>query len=117
MKSAAQAKDWNGRVSAAMQLLRIFPAALFLTAVVARHVEPFEYSAQQIVTWYSIRFWTLWVLLICLPLAALVTGCAALLFKPSTAPVDTNLPTRIIAAATVAAGLILVTVILHMLAN
>jgi hypothetical protein len=119
------------RVVATTELLLILPATLFLTAVVARHVETLPHetarAAQQIVTWYSVRMWTLWVLLIGLPLAALVTGCVTLLsnsaaqaperpvvIHPSAA---LSAPTRIIAAATVAAGLILTVVALHMLAN
>ena len=41
----------NRRIVAATELVLIFPAALFLTAVVARHLEPLE-LAQEIVTWY-----------------------------------------------------------------
>jgi hypothetical protein len=69
------------------------------------------------------------VLLIGLPLAALLTGCVTLLRssnggneerqaaeQPSSA-IRVHLPTRIIAAATLAAGLILAIVALHVLAN
>ena len=116
------------RIVAAAELVLIFPAALFLTAVVARHLQPLEF-AQEIVTWYSVRFWTLWVLLIGLPFAALFNGCAVLLgdsnegtdeeqiAKQPFGAIRTQLPTQIIAAATLAAGLILVVVVLHMLAN
>ena len=116
------------RIVAAAELALIFPAALFLTAVVARHLEPLEF-AQEIVTWYSVRYWTLWVLLIGLPIGALFSGCVVLLGNssegtdgaqiakhPFTA-IRTELPTQIIAAATLSAGLILVVVVLHMLAN
>ena len=113
---------------AAAQLVLIFPAALFLAAVVARHLEPLKFS-QEIVSWYSVRYWTLWVLLIGLPLVALLNGCIVLLHnsndgtdegqigKQPVAAIRTQLPTQIIAAATLAAGLILVVVVLHMLAN
>ncbi len=116
------------RIVAAAELVLIFPAALFLTAVVARHLQPLEF-AQEIVTWYSVRFWTLWVLLIGLPFAALFNGCAVLLgdsnegadgeqiAKQPLGAIRTQLPMQIIAAATLAAGLILVVVVLHMLAN
>jgi fatty acid desaturase len=82
----------------------------------------------QIVTWYSVRYWTLWVLLIAWPFAALLTGCVTLLHDVShwteqrqaarrlSAAIGT-LPMQIIAVATLAAGLILVVVALHMLAN
>ena len=121
------------RIIAATELVLIFPAALFLTAVVARHLQLLQYEpahiAQQIVTWYSVRSWTLWVLLIGLPCAALLTGCATLLRNSNggteerqptrhlSAGIHGRLPTRIIAAATLAAGLILAVVALHMLAN
>ena len=116
------------RVIAATQLVLIFPATLFLTAVVARHLKPLQF-AQEIVTWYSDRYWTLWALLIGLPFAALFNGCTVLLrnfnggtdggqiLKQPFAEICTQLPTKIIAAATLAAGLILTAVILHMLAN
>lgn len=123
----------NRRIIAATELVLIFPATLFLTAVVARHLQPPQYQpahiAQQIVTWYSVRLWTLWVLLICLPSAALLTGCVTLLRqangdtqasqsgKQPAAASLARLPTRTIAVATLAAGLILAVVILHMLAN
>ena len=116
------------RIVAATELALIFPAALFLTAVVARHLQPLEF-AQEIVTWYSVRLWTLWVLLIGLPFAALFTGCVVLLGNSSEGTdgaqiaktpfpaIRTHLSTQVIAAATLAAGLILVVVVLHMLAN
>jgi hypothetical protein len=119
----------NKRIIAVTELVLIFPAALFLAAVVARYLQPLQYAAQQIVTWYAGRQWTLWVLLIGLPFAALFTGCVTLLWnanggpkesqsaKQSSTPIYAQLPTRIIAAATLAAGLILAVVALHMLAN
>ena len=125
--------DTNRRIIAATELVLIFPAALFMSAVVTRHMQPLQYepahTAQQIVTWYSARYWTLWVLLIGLPFAAMLTGCATLLRnwtripdpqraarQPSVA-IRTDLATRIIAVATLAAGAILAVVALHMLAN
>ena len=125
--------DANKRIIAATELVLIFPAALFLTAVVARHLQPLQYepahTAQQIVTWYTVRYWTLWALLIGLPFAALLTGCVTLLRNANvgaeerqaagqpSAAIRTPLSTRMIPAATLAAGLILGVVILHMLAN
>ena len=121
------------RIIAAMQLMLIFPAVLFLTAVVARHLQPLQYelahTAQAIVTWYSLRIWTLWVLLIGLPFAALLNGCVVLLrhstegtaerraTKPPFATIRTQLSTQVVTASTLVAGLILVVVALHMLAN
>jgi hypothetical protein len=125
--------DTNRRIIAAAELVLIFPAALFMTAVVTRHLQPLQYelahTAQQIVIWYSVRRWTLWVLLIGLPFAALVSGCGTLLrnwhrapdsqepARQSSAAIPTDLATRIIAAATLLAGAVLVVVAAHMLAN
>lgn len=121
--------DTNKRIIAITELVLIFPAALFLASVVARYLQPLQYAAQQIVTWYADRLWTLWVLLIGLPLAALLTGCVTLLWSANIGPKESQsakqsstsiyapLPTRIVATATLAAGLILAVVGLHLLAN
>jgi hypothetical protein len=125
--------DTNRRIIAATELVLIFPAALFMTAVVTRHLQPLQYeparTAQQIVMWYSVRYWTLWVLLIGLPFAALLTGCGTLLRnwnrgpdlqEPARLPsaaIRSDLATPIIAAATLSAGALLVVVAVHMLAN
>jgi hypothetical protein len=75
--------DINKRIIAATVLVLISPAALFLTAVVTRHLKPLQYepahTAQRIVMWYAVRYCTLWVLLIAMPFAAMLTGCATLL--------------------------------------
>ena len=121
------------RAIATTELLLIFPAALFMTSVLVCKLQPLQYepasTAQRIVMWYAVRQWTLWVLLIVLPLTVLVTGCATLL---RSSPGDVELPHRarqtaasirrhttkpIVAATTLAAGVILVIVVLHMLAN
>ena len=62
------------RSVAALELLLVFPAVLFMTALFARNVQPPQYepahTAQQIVDWYAARpHIGLWVLLIALPLA------------------------------------------------
>ena len=48
-----------------------------------RQLSPLQYepayTAQRIVMWYAGRMWTLWMLLITLPLAVLVTGCLTFL--------------------------------------
>lgn len=112
----------------AMQLVLILPAAFFLVAVVARSLQPLESGAQQIVTWYADRIWTLWVLLIGLPLTAFAIGCVAL-FAQANASLDSVVavepPVRIrrrdttwmVATLTTIAGLILAIVIAHVLAN
>ena len=115
---------------AAVQGLLILPAALFMVAVVVRNLPLPQYelvlNAQRIVLWYSARQWTLWVLLIVMPLAVLVAGCLTLL---SVGNGNTDLPqarrqtlrphvaTVVVAATTLMAGGVLAIVTLHMLAN
>jgi hypothetical protein len=121
------------RVTAALELLLLFPAALFLIAIVVRNLQPLQYepahTAQRIVLWYSARIWTLWVLLLALPFAVLVTGSATVLSdwnrdtelakftKQSSAVVRAHMATLLVAVTTLAAAGILVIVVLHMLAN
>jgi hypothetical protein len=121
------------RIIAAIQLVLIFPAALFMTALLLRSLQPLQYepahSAQQVVMWYAGRMWTLWILLLALPITVLVTGGATLLRSWNR---DTALPSAarqllavvraqfamlLVAAATLTAGGILLIVVLHMLAN
>ena len=58
------------RFVAAMELALIFPAALFMTAVLVAAGDAPQYDlariAQRIVMWYSARMWTLWLLLLAL---------------------------------------------------
>jgi hypothetical protein len=121
------------RIIAVMELVLIFPAALFMTALALRNLQPLQYepahSAQQLVMWYAGRMWTLWVLLLGLPFTVLVSGCAELLHSwnrdtvpPLTARqllamVRAHLATLFIAATTLLAGVILAIVVLHVLAN
>jgi hypothetical protein len=121
------------RVIAALELVLIFPAALFMNAIVVRNLGPLQYkpaqTAQRIVIWYSVQMWTLWVLLLALPFAVLVTGCAALLrfsnrdaelpnsARQSLAVVCAHPAALFVAATTLTAAGILVIVVLHMLAN
>jgi hypothetical protein len=72
------------RSLAALELLLVFPAVLFMTALVVRSIQPIEYepahTAQRIVDWYaSSPHVGLWILLIALPLTVLVIGTATLL--------------------------------------
>ena len=118
---------------AAMELALIFPAALFMSALVVRNPQPLHnepaHTAQRIIMWYSERMWTLWLLLLAMPIAVLVTGCVAL-WRSSSRDVGLSstarqslilmrapLATSFVAATTLAAGGILVIVVLHMLAN
>jgi hypothetical protein len=125
-------KTWK-RLAPAAQLFLIFPAVLFMGALVVRNLSPLQdepaHSAQQIVMWFAGRMWTLWVLLIVLPLGVLVTGCvtfghnwrgdASLLqgAKGTLAVIRANGAMLVVASLTVTAGVILMIVVLHMLAN
>lgn len=123
------------RSVATMEVLLICPAAFFITALVMRHMPPLQgetaITSQRIVMWYAERQWTLWVLLIALPFAVLVTGCAllrnwrrgvALPYDPrqrlaAIAAIWAQPTTLVVTGATLTAAGILVIVILHMLAN
>src|SRR5271154_5570254 len=121
------------RVIAFLELVLIFPAALFMTALLLRNLQPLQFglarSAQQLVMWYAGRMWTLWILLFGLPFIVLVSGCAELVrnWKSDTSVPLTSqksltmarvhLASHFIAATTLIAGVILVIVVLHVLAN
>ena len=119
------------RIIAILEVVLILPAALFMTALVLRNLQPPQYEsahiAQKLVMWYAGRMWTLWVLLLGLPFTVLVSGCAALLrslnrdmvlpLRQSLAMARTHLATLFIAATTLIAGVILAIVVLHVLAN
>jgi hypothetical protein len=118
------------RAIATTELLLILPAGLFMTALLVRMLQPLQReparTAEQIVKWYAERQWTLWILLIALPLVVLVTGCATLLksnVRQTLAAVRAqplgkdHRATLFVAAATLASGGFLVIVVLHMLAN
>jgi hypothetical protein len=122
------------RVVAAAQLALIFPAALFLTSVLVGAGDPPQYElariAQRIVRWYSGRIWTLWLLLLALPFAVLVTGCATVLSswnqnvdprpdagRQPLSMIPAPLATLFVAGTTMMSVGILAVVVLHMLAN
>jgi len=122
------------RAIAATELLLIFPAALFMTALFVRNLQPLEYeparTAERIVTWYSGRpHIGLWVLLIALPLAVLITGCGTLLrnwrddvalrqaARQTLAAIRAHLAMLLVAGATLTAGGILAIVTLHVLTD
>lgn len=72
------------RSLAALELVLVFPAALFMTALFVRNIQPEQvepaHTAQRIVDWYaSSPHIGLWLLLIALPLSVLIIGCATLL--------------------------------------
>lgn len=71
-------------VLASLEVALIVPAALFMTALVVRSLQPQQFepahTAQRIVDWYAARTHLgLWVFLIALPLAVLAIGCVSLL--------------------------------------
>lgn len=116
---------------AATELLLIFPAALFMTALFLREIQPEQFepahTAKLIVSWYATGpIWlTLWVLLMAMPLAVLIIGGTTLLrsWKTDTelrqaarqtlATVRAHFATLLIAVATLTAGGILAVVALH----
>ena len=122
------------RTIAAAELLLLFPAALFMTALFARNLQPPPYepaqTAQRIVMWYAARpLVGLWVLLIALPFAALVAGCATLrrswnddvelrqAARHALAAIRAHLATLIVAVATLTAAGVLAIVAVHSLMN
>jgi hypothetical protein len=118
---------------AASQLLLIFPAVLVMGSLVVRNLSPLQNeparTAQQIVMWYAGRMWTLWALLIALPLGVLGMGC--IMFARSwskddrlpkavlqmLAAIHANRAMLIVAVITLTAGAVLTIVVLHMLAK
>ena len=118
------------RTAAAVEVLLVTPAVLFMTALFVRDLQPRQYeparSAQQIVAWYAARPRVgLWGLLIGLPFAVLVPGGSMLLqrwrqdatlrqdARHALGKVRAHLATLCVAAATLAAGGILAIVALH----
>jgi ABC-type Fe3+ transport system permease subunit len=115
---------------ALMEVLLIVPAAIFMASLVVRELpgSGLDVAAQRTVMWYAERQWTLWLFLVTLPLAALVSGSATLLqgwdadrlrtavHKPLAA-ISTDGATIFIAALTFVAAIILAIVGLHILAN
>lgn len=121
------------RLTAAIQLALILPAALFMTAVLVGAGDAPQYDlarvAQRIVMWYSARMWTLWLLLMALPFAVFITGCATLVrswnhdvglphgVRQWLATIPAPLATLFVAGTTLTSAGILAIVVLHMLAN
>jgi hypothetical protein len=119
------------RIAAFLQLMLIFPAALFMASLVVRSLEPLKYqpahTAQQIVMWYAERLWTLEVLLFALPCVALLIGSAALRSRNrDTEQFETqrwlasdrpHWPMRLVSVTTVASAGILAIVCFHVLTH
>jgi hypothetical protein len=73
------------RIIAAPEVILILPTALFMAALAVRgwrspEQEP-THVAAHIVRWYTVRSWTFPVLIVRLPCAVLLTGCATLLWS------------------------------------
>jgi len=122
------------RSLAALELLLIFPASLFMAALFVRNVQPPSYepahSAQRLVDWFaSHTFLALDMFLIALPFAALVIGGTAVLRSwrndaqlrnavlQTAAIVRAHLAALLIAAATLVAAGILGIVALHVITD
>ena len=119
---------------AALELLFVLPAVLFMAALFARSIQPLQYepahTAQRIVDWYAARPQIgLWVLLIALPLAVLVIVSATLKREwrrnqelrvatlRAVGLVRSQASSVLIAGATAMAGAILAIVALHVLTD
>ncbi len=117
------------RAIAITELLLILPAVLFLVSIFMRSALQPTGMAEAIVTWYSGRTWTLWVLLLGLPLAVLVIGCATVASSwqddeamrraagQTFAAARAHLAVVLVAAATAMAGGVLLIVVLHIAVN
>lgn len=122
------------RSIAATELLLVFPAALFMTALFVRNLQPTQYepahTARRLVEWFSARpLLGLDVFLIALPLTAFVIGGAIVLRSwrsnaelrqaalETLVAVRAHLATLLIAGATLMAGGILAIVALHMISD
>lgn len=122
------------RPVAAAELLLVAPAALFMTALFVRNVQPEQYeparTAARIVALYasSTRI-GLWLLLMALPLVVCVVGCIALVrawradsglrqaAHQAVAALRAHLAAFFIACATAAAFFILAIVALHLITD
>jgi hypothetical protein len=119
---------------AIIEVLLVFPAVLFMTALFVRNLQPTQYepahSAVRLVDWFSARpFLGLDVFLIALPLTAFVVGCTAVLrawrrdAELRQAALQTfealraHLAPLLIAGATLVAAVILGIVALHVITD
>jgi hypothetical protein len=120
------------RALATLEVLLIFPAALFMSALFARSIQPTQFepahTAQSIVDWYAARTHLgLWLFLMAFPLAVLAIGSVTLIRRWRTDPefrqaarqaatlIRTHLAVLIVAVTTVTAAAILAIVALHVI--
>jgi hypothetical protein len=125
-------KKLTHRSFATAELLLIFPAVLFMTALFLRSIQPQEYepahSAERIVEWYAARPHTgLWLLMIALPLIVMTAGSAALIrswrseeglraaARQTLAHLRAHFASFVVLAATAMATGILAVVVLHLI--
>ncbi len=105
-------------LGSAARIATIAPAIFFLSAVAASAaIAPKAYLAivaHGVVTWYSHRLWTLWIFLVAMPLASLISGGVTILNGWRRQPLVAMSLT--VCTTTVATG-ILIIVGLHILAN
>jgi hypothetical protein len=115
-------------LAAALCLVLIVPAALFMAALVIRNLplSGVANAAQRVVMWYAGKVWTLWVLLLALPFVVMVTGWVVVFRDRIAAPNGGRQAFALIraqpmgsffAALILSAGGIIAIVVLHMLAN
>ena len=122
------------RFLAFVELMLVFPAVLFMTALFVRGIQPVQlepaHTAQRIVDWYSSSTPVgLWLLLITFPLAVLVVGLTTLVrqwrrdpdfrdaMRKVVALVRSHASSLLVAAATSVAGIILAIVAIHVLTD
>jgi hypothetical protein len=122
------------RCIATIELLLIFPGALFMLALFLREVQPppFEpaQTARHIVDWYAARPRVgLQIFLMALPFAAFVIGCTSVFrgwrtdaqlrdaAHQTVNAIRAHLASLVIAAATLIAGGILAVVFMHLITD
>ena len=122
------------RALATLELVLIIPAALFMTALFVRDLQPQQFepahTAQRIVAWYAARTRLgLWLFLIAFPLAVLVIGCVSLIRSWHADPtlrtavvecagaIRRHLAVLVVALATATSAVILSIVALHLITD
>lgn len=122
------------RALATIEVVLIFPAALFMAALFMRNVQPQQFepahTAQRIVEWYAARTHLgLWLFLMAFPLTVLAIGGASLARSwrsdaelrqavcEGARAIRRHFPTLVIALAAAAAAVILSIVALHLIAG
>lgn len=120
------------RALATLEVVLIFPAALFMAALFMRSVQPQQFepahTAQRIVDWYAARTHLgLWIFLIAFPLVVLLSGCVSLVRSWRGDPavraavfecagaIRRHFAVFVVALATTASAAILAIVALHMI--